>query len=216
MGDQPQRLVLSYSYELPFGPGKKFFSGSGRVGKAVLGGWTVSAIQQYESGEPAITDGYLSIPVPTTPSVTTTGSHADRNLGVNVRSGTSCGNLQFGNANNPKDYIFNAGNAAEAAAIGLPLAYIPEGDFQIGNTPDVDPHARQCPVFNEDVSIAKEFPIVERARIRFGADFFNILNRHTWESGNGGQDVSSSSFGLAIPYQFTGPRIVQLHVRVEF
>jgi hypothetical protein len=216
MGDQPQRLVLSYSYELPFGPGKKFFSGSGRVGKALLNGWTVSAIQQYESGEPAITDGYLSIPVPTTPSVTTTGSHADRNLGVNVRSSTSCGNLQFGNANNPKDYIFNAGNAAEASAIGLPLAYIPEGDFQIGNAPDVDPHARQCPVFNEDVSIAKEFPIVERARIRFGADFFNILNRHTWESGNGGQDVSSASFGLAIPYQFTGPRIVQLHVRVEF
>ncbi len=216
MGNEPDRLVLSYSYDLPFGPGQKLFAGSGRIGKLLLNGWTVSAIQTYESGEPAITDGYLSIPIPTTPSVTTSGSRANRVLGVSVRSRTPCSQLQFGNPNNPKDYIFNAGNAAEAAAVGLPLAYSPEGDFQLGNTPSVDPHAKQCPIYNEDVTIRKDMTIRERYKLQFGSDFFNIFNRHSWNSGPGGQDVSASNFGIATPYQINGPRLIQLHVRVSF
>jgi len=216
MGNEPHRVVLSYSYELPFGPGKKFLGGTGRLGRAVLAGWTVSAIHQYQNGEPAITDGYLSIPVPLTPSITTSGSRADRVLGVPVRSKTSCGDIQFGSPTNPNAYLFNAGNPAQAAALGLPLAFVPEGDFKIGNTPSVDPHARQCAIFNEDVSVTKDFPVTERFRLRFGADFFNVLNRHTWVSGSGGQDVSSSTFGIATPFQYNGPRLIQLHLRVEF
>jgi len=208
---------LSYSYELPFGPGKKFLGNTGLIGKMVLSGWTVSAIQQYESGPPAVLDGYQSIPVPLTPSITTSGSRADRVVGVPVRSSTSCRDIRYGDPTNPRAYLFNAGNAAEAAAIGLPLAFVPEGDFKIGNTPNTDPHARQCPVFNEDVSVTKDFPVIkERLKVRFGADFFNIFNRHTWNSGEYGQDVGQSNFGIAQPYQISGPRIVQMHVRVEF
>jgi hypothetical protein len=53
-------------------------------------------------------------------------------------------------------------------------------------------------------------------KVRFGTDFFNIFNRHTWTSGEFGQDVGQSNFGIATPYQINGPRIVQMHVRVEF
>jgi hypothetical protein len=218
MGNNPNRLVLSYSYDLPFGPGQKFLANTGFFGKMALGGWTISGIQVYENGEPAITDGYLSIPVPTTPSITTSGSHANRVLGVPVQSNNSCGSLQFtpGNPNNPKRYLFNAGNAAEAAATGLPLAYSPEGDYQFGNGTLVDPHAKQCPIFNEDITIRKDFPVVERLKIQLGADFFNLLNRHTWSSSPGGQDVSAAQFGLATPYQPNGPRVIQMHVRIAF
>jgi hypothetical protein len=216
MGDEPQRLVLSYSYELPFGPGKKFLGSTGRIGKILLNGWTVSAIQQYEKGQPAITDGYESIPVPLTPSITTTGSHADRVSGVSVQSKTPCTSIRYGDPTNPKDYLFNAGNAAEAALTGLPLAFVPEGDFKIGTAQTIDPHARQCPVFNEDVSIVKDFSVIEKLKIRFGTDFFNVFNRHTWTSGYYGQDVGQLNFGYATPYQINGPRIIQMHVRVEF
>jgi hypothetical protein len=177
----------------------------------------VSAIQQYESGPPAVLDGYQSIPVPLTPSITTSGSRADRVVGVPVRSSTSCRDIRYGDPTNPRAYLFNAGNAKQAAAIGLPLAFVPEGDFNIGNTPNTDPHARQCPVFNEDVSVTKDFPVIkERLKVRFGADFFNLFNRHTWNSGEYGQDVGQSNFGIAQPFQISGPRIVQMHVRVEF
>jgi hypothetical protein len=213
-GDMPRRLVLSYSYELPFGPGKKLAAGTGRIGKLLLGGWTIAGIHQYQSGPPAVLDGFLSIPVPLTPSVTTSGSRADRVKDVPVRSKFSCGELEFGNP--AKNHLFNAGNAAQAARTGLPAAFQPEGDFKIGNTPNTDPHARQCPTFNEDINITKSIPVRENLRIRFGADIFNVLNRHSFESGKGGQDVSGQNFGVINVFQIAGPRQVQLHIRVEF
>src|SRR3984885_4154869 len=49
--DIPHIVALSYTYELPIGPGKAFLNKGGIVGKAV-GGWSVSGIQQYQSGSP--------------------------------------------------------------------------------------------------------------------------------------------------------------------
>ena len=131
-----------------------------------------------------------------------------------MRSKFSCGELEFGNP--AKNHLFNAGNAAQAARTGLPAAFQPEGDFKIGNTPNTDPHARQCPTFNEDINITKSIPVRENLRIRFGADIFNVLNRHSFESGKGGQDVSGQNFGVINVFQIAGPRQVQLHIRVEF
>lgn len=48
--DIPHVLSLTYTYELPFGPGKRFLN-RGAAGK-VLGGWSVSGIQKYQSGRP--------------------------------------------------------------------------------------------------------------------------------------------------------------------
>jgi homospermidine synthase len=33
---------------------------------------------------------------------------------------------------------------------------------------------------NEDISILKNFTVREPFRVRFGAEFFNIFNRHSW------------------------------------
>src|SRR5262245_20253236 len=49
--DIPHVLALSYTYELPLGPGKKLVNKGGAVGKLV-GGWQVSAIHLYQSGRP--------------------------------------------------------------------------------------------------------------------------------------------------------------------
>ncbi len=49
--DLPQNFVLSYIYELPFGKNKKFLNGSKLLDR-VVGGWSVSGIQRYESGQP--------------------------------------------------------------------------------------------------------------------------------------------------------------------
>ena len=51
LNDYPDNLVISYSYELPFGPGKKFLNQGGAIGK-IVGGWKFSGIQQYQSGAP--------------------------------------------------------------------------------------------------------------------------------------------------------------------
>lgn len=52
--DIPQRLVLTFSYELPVGRGKPLGSGMNRVSNAVLGGWEVNGLLTFSSGYPII------------------------------------------------------------------------------------------------------------------------------------------------------------------
>lgn len=49
--DIPQNFVFSYSYELPFGRGKRWLSGS-RAADLVAGGWSVNGITTFRSGPP--------------------------------------------------------------------------------------------------------------------------------------------------------------------
>ena len=49
--DIPHLFVVSATYELPFGEGRRFLSGEG-VARHVLGGWSLSAITNYHSGDP--------------------------------------------------------------------------------------------------------------------------------------------------------------------
>jgi hypothetical protein len=50
--DRPLRLVLSGSYELPFGRGKAVGSGVGGFWNALIGGWQFNAIYIAQSGSP--------------------------------------------------------------------------------------------------------------------------------------------------------------------
>ena len=205
--DVPQRLVLSYSYDLPFGKGKKLLNHS-RVIDLAVGGWTITGLQQYTQGYPAAFTGSFNTAIPTITGL------ANRAADVPTRSAISCRDMVF---NNPKlNYMFNAGNPAQAAATGRPLAFIPSGNYSIGNMPRFDPVARQCPVFDEDISIFKSFTIREHFRFRAGAEAINLLNRHTWLSGGNGQVITSPNFGVIVPSQVYGPRVVTVKFRVEF
>src|SRR4029077_16914112 len=50
--DQTHVLTIAGVYELPIGPGKKYFNHGGLAMKNLLGGWKVSWVQWYESGPP--------------------------------------------------------------------------------------------------------------------------------------------------------------------
>jgi TonB dependent receptor len=50
--DIPQRLVVSNSYELPFGKGKRFFGNVGGIGGKLAEGWQFNAIYQAQGGFP--------------------------------------------------------------------------------------------------------------------------------------------------------------------
>jgi hypothetical protein len=50
--DVPQRLVVSYVYELPFGRGKHFGNNWNRGVDAAFGGWQISGITNYQAGFP--------------------------------------------------------------------------------------------------------------------------------------------------------------------
>jgi hypothetical protein len=50
--DIPNIFVTSWTYELPFGPGKRFLSSTTGLAKRLVEGWTVSGITNYHSGDP--------------------------------------------------------------------------------------------------------------------------------------------------------------------
>jgi Carboxypeptidase regulatory-like domain len=206
--DVPQRLVLTYSYELPFGKSKKFLGNSNKAVDAVFGGWTISGLQQYQGGAPGSFSGSFNQTIPTI------GGTVNRIAGVPLRSNISCGDMVFGDPQ--RNYLFNAGNAAQAAATGRPLAFAPAGDFQVGNNPRIDPQARQCGRMNEDVAISKTITFREKIRLQLGAEAFNLLNRHTWVSGAFGQGVTAANFGEIVPDQPYGPRQIQVRARLQW
>ncbi len=50
--DAPHRLSISGIYELPFGQGRHFANDANRLTDAFIGGWSVQAIGQFQSGFP--------------------------------------------------------------------------------------------------------------------------------------------------------------------
>jgi hypothetical protein len=191
--DRPQTLNLSWSYELPFGSGKRFLNSSNRVLQHLVGGWMISAMQNYGSGLPVTVSGARAIP-------TAGPAYVIRNNATPVRTQTSCSGYD---PNDPqKNSYLNVGAFTEPAP------------FAIGNT-RVLPDVRHCGYLNEDVSIAKTFPLIERTKLEFGANFFNIFNRHYWlNTGFRGSIATPANFGTYT--QASAPRAIQFHLRISF
>src|SRR5260370_3204721 len=78
-------LLANMLYELPFGKGKRVASSPSRWANEIIGGWSVTGIFAYQSGEPySITSG----------SLTTNGAHVSF---AQVRGPLDKGHVQFVN-----------------------------------------------------------------------------------------------------------------------
>ena len=191
--DRSQTLNVSWVYELPFGPGKRFLNTANPVLQHLVGDWTFSAIQNYGSGSPVVISGARGIP-------TAGPAFVVRNNSVPVRTGVGCGDYD------PRDPQRNT-----YLNIG---AFFEPAPFTLGNT-RVLPNVNTCRFVNEDVSIAKKFHIKELVNVELGADFFNIFNRHFWNNRGFRQSISSpGTFGRYT--QASRSRSIQMHLRINF
>jgi hypothetical protein len=50
--DRPHHIAVNGMWDLPFGKGRTFFSGAPRWADYAIGGWSVNAIYQWQSGPP--------------------------------------------------------------------------------------------------------------------------------------------------------------------
>ena len=151
--DVPHNLVLSYSYELPVGPGKRFAKGGGVSGK-LLGGWQVNAIQIYQSGQP------LAVTVNNTLPLFNGQLRPNIVPGQELRTAVSPG--EFDPA---RDRYINA----NAFAIPAP--------FTFGNGSRRYSGLRGFTFLNEDIGITKRTLINERINVEFRVEVFNVFNR---------------------------------------
>jgi hypothetical protein len=211
INDYPHNLVISYQYELPFGPGKKF-ANSG-VASKVVGGWSIAGIQQYQSGPPqAIMTGSNAL----APYFGPNGFLMRPNVvpGVEKKSTAILNGTWDPNA------------AGEAGSVMNINAWTNPPAYTFGDAPRTDGAVRRFPYHNEDISIIKRTQITERVNIEFRADFLNIFNRTVFGFDAGGDQYGAVIQGTAINWgtgtfghvtaQSNFPRELQFGLKINY
>ena len=185
--DIPHAVVFNYSYELPFGGGRRWLTSG--VGNAILGGWTVSGIHRYQSGYPIPLMMTNSLPI------------FNRVLRPDLVSGVSpSSGISNGDFDPAVDRIVNLDAFAAPAA------------FSFGSTPRAMDDLRQFAVLSENLSFTKRLPEKGRVSMDFYVQVNNLLNRVRFA--NFDSNFSSATFGRARSTSL--PRFVQLGARVSF
>jgi Carboxypeptidase regulatory-like domain len=194
--DVPQVLAWSLTYNLPMGPGKRFLNTGGLVGR-VIGGWQLTSIVRYDSGQPLIfTSSYCNVP-----SQFAAGCLPGILPGANIYA-QSMSNY------NPNKPLFNVS------------AFEPVSDFNfgLGDGPRVS-NIRGFGYHNQDFGLEKETPLNERFRLLIRVEAFNMWNFHIFTAVNAGgfvnTDIASPSFGLWNG-NVSAPRNIQLGGKLTF
>ena len=170
--------MASFLYELPVGHGKRYLSGGG-VTDHVLGGWYVSGIGSYKSGTPTEVYGPCG---GTAGDVLFAGCHFTGAARVNLIPGVSETNKS--NFNPMTTPFWN------------PAAFPGRGSaVTFGNEPRSLSNARTFGRRKEDFTLGKKTRLFgEKATLDFRAEFFNIFNRHIYQSERGGNRSLDSPF----------------------
>jgi hypothetical protein len=185
--DLPQNFVLSYVYELPFGKNKKFLSHGGVVDK-VVGGWSVSGIHRYESGQP------IAFGCATAPPAYADCVRFNYLSGASTQSGAwqgKSGNFvpitaaAYANGS-PGTSIFNPLDTAAGAvnpAFDDPNSVqnlAARGTYVFGTSPRVDGSVRMGAYLSEDFNLLKRTKITENTDVLLQVNALNAFNRHVW------------------------------------
>jgi hypothetical protein len=184
-----QRLVVSATYELPFGRGRSFGADIPKAADTVIGGWKVGMIGQFQGG----------IPNSVAASANNTGDKGVLNPRANC--------LSFSNmyASGRGDLRTNGFQWLNPAAFSDPAANT------FGNCPRdsfVGPGFK-----NVDAQLSKSFPIHENLSLDFRAEAFNLLNHPNFSLPNS-SEATPALFG-----KITGalsPRILQFAAKILF
>jgi hypothetical protein len=210
---RPQRFVINYSYDLPFG------MHNGIVGK-VLEGWNVSGVTLLQNGLPmTIGDSSLGTIYGTAGGGNQSGyARAQMAAGMTYANIATPGGVEQrlgGNSGGP-GYL-NKGAFCTTAAC---TPTIGDGtDYGNSGTGIILGPGQ----FNWDISLLKTTKITERQMVQFRAEFFNTFNHAQFNNPNtnGGflsnaiPNLSSGSFGQ-ITTTSVNPRVIQFALKYFF
>jgi Carboxypeptidase regulatory-like domain len=194
--DVPQRLVISYVLDLPFGQGKKFLANVNSRLNTMIGGWGIDGVTTFQRGFPLVfLNGQAN-------DATLFGTGSRPNLLPDCdRSAASSGRDRLNN-------WFNTGCFAAPA------------DFTFGNEPRVDSTLRSDGVANFDVAAFKNSPLGRDGRVsmEFRVEFFNLLNRTQFSPPNTVCcSTNNANFGVVTSTApGTNPRLIQFALKLLF
>ncbi|MBL8216645.1 MAG: TonB-dependent receptor [Bryobacterales bacterium] len=186
--DSPQRLVVSYSLDLPFGPRQRYLNNIGPVGH-VVSGWQFSGVYTAQSGTPLGLEAINNL------TGTFGGGSRPNNNGTSARL-----------TGNPKDRL---NRWFDTSVFSQPPA------FTYGNTGRTLPDTRHHGINNIDMGIFKNnrFGRDGRFNVQFRAELFNAFNHVRFGYAN--MSFGNPSFGV-ISSQGNTPRNVQLALKFVY
>lgn len=205
--DAPQRFVIAGIFDVPVGRGLWIGRDMNRVLDGFIGGWAVSTLITFQSGQP--------LPI----------SMADpRLLDGNQRPNEICGQLSSGfsyhqAASNWLSQQLGASVNPYSTAVLNPNCFADPGDQMPGDAPRYLSSVHAEGIHNTDATISKEFRVRENMLIEVRGEFFNFTNTPrfafpstAWAPGPPGEN---STFGQVTSLA-NSPRTVQFGLRFQF
>ena len=185
--DVPQRLVISYAYDLPVGNGKKLLGSATGAADKLVSGWGIEGITTFQAGFP--------IRLRSAPN----------------RSGS------FGGGSRPNSTGQSAKTTGPAQArLGEwfdTSVFTAPASFTFGNLSRTLPDVRAHGINNYDFAVFKNTELRESTTLQFRAEFFNLFNRVRF--GFPGQVLGPAQFGV-VSSQINDPRLIQLALRLNW
>ena len=192
--DVPQRLVISYVLDLPFGQGRKYLGGVGEKMNRVVGGWGIDGVTAFQRGFPLVFgNGQAN-------DATLFGTGSRPNLVAGCEK-SMAGGLRL-------NRWFNTS------------CFTAPPDFTFGNEPRVDPTLRADGVNNFDFALFKRLSLdpYERYSFEFRVEIFNLFNRTQFAAPNTTCcTTNNANFGaITATAPGTNPRLVQFAMKFSF
>ncbi|HXM13024.1 MAG TPA: carboxypeptidase-like regulatory domain-containing protein [Terriglobales bacterium] len=194
--DVPQRMVISYVLDLPFGQGRKYLSNlDGRL-NSIVGGWGIDGVTTFQRGFPLV-----------------------------FRNGQANDATLFGAGSRPNVLSECDKSAAPGGLARLndwfnTTCFAAPADFTFGNEARVDSTLRADGVNNFDVAAFKDLPLDREGRtsMEFRVEFFNLLNRPQFAPPNTTCcSTNNANFGVVTSSASgTNPRLVQFALKFLF
>jgi hypothetical protein len=195
--ERPHRFTFSSIYELPFGKGRTYANDWHPAVDAILGGWQIQGLYEWQSGEPLLLPNlYFGGDIDQLESKLGKSDANGLRYGVDMAawdiSGFNIGGVVPGVANN-----FTSGSA-----------------ISLRNLPFTIDGLRNQRFLKFDVGMSKNFRIREGMKLQVRVDAINLLNRPYFTSPN--VTASSSSFSFTNAPVRQPPRDIQIGARFTF
>ena len=193
--DQTHAVKAIYSVELPFGKGRRFLNQAGGILDAVVGGWRLAGNNSYTSGTPVAVTTTVAFPIFAGPN----------HLTVSTYDGWR-GTTKGGSFDPNVDRFFQP-----ASFFGA------QPTDRFGNATRTNSRLRTFASLNENVSLAKSFPIHESLKLEFRMEAFNLFNRTQFGPVSATNSVSlqNANFGNWAS-QANSPRQMQLTLKLSW
>jgi hypothetical protein len=194
--DQMHVLKGSFSLQLPFGHRQRFLGDASRLLDAIVGGWKVSGIFRYNSGNPLAV--YPNVWYPGWEGAV----YSDYNPSVNLSRRFDGSKFNPGVQNASGNQYFNT------------AAFTNPQNHKLGNGKRLYSELRGFGYASEDLGFMKTIRFKDRYAIQLRAEFLNLFNRHYFAD-PGTSLGNTSTFGYVTAMKSI-PRVVQYGIRMDW